>query len=138
VKFLMIYKPGVDGNVPPSERELADMGQFIEQMVNEGVLLDTAGLLPSAAGVRVRVSDGNFSVTDGPFAETKEIIGGYAVVQAKSKEHAIELAKRFLSVCGTGESEIRQIAEADDFGAEFTPELREAEQRQRERMSANR
>lgn len=138
MKFLMIYRPGVDGGASPTQEELARMGQFIEQMLAEGVLLDSAGLLPSAKGALVRIDGGKFTVRDGPFAEAKEVIGGYAVVQAQSTEEAIELAKRFLAVAGEGESEIRQIAEADDFGAEFTPELREAEERQRARMAERR
>jgi hypothetical protein len=77
-------------------------------------------------------------VTDGPFTESKEVIGGFALIQAKSKEDAIELTKRFLRVAGDGESEIRQIAEAEDFGPEFTPELREQEERARAEMAAKR
>jgi hypothetical protein len=114
------------------------MGNLIEEWSKKGVLLSTEGCLPSAKGARVRRSGGKLTVTDGPFTESKELIAGFAILQANSKAEAIELCKRFLEVAGDGESEIRQIAEADDFGAEFTPELREQEERQRARMSENR
>jgi hypothetical protein len=137
MRYLMVYKPGKDGGSPPQQQELERMGRFIEEMVKEGVLLDTNGLLPSSLGTRVRISGGKFTVTDGPFAETKELIGGYAIVRANSMDHAIDLAKRFLAVTGEGETEIRQIAEASDFGEEFTPELREAEERWCAGLTAN-
>jgi hypothetical protein len=86
----------------------------------------------------VRLSNGKLTVTDGPFTESKELIGGFALIQAKSKEEAIELTKRFLKVAGDGEVEVRQIAEAEDFGAEFTPELREQEERSRAEMATRR
>ena len=107
-------------------------------MTKAGVLLGTEGCLPSATGARVRLSNGKLTVTDGPFTESKELIAGFALIRASSKEEAIELTKRFLEVAGEGESEIRQIAEADDFGPEFTPELREQEERQRAQMAAQR
>jgi hypothetical protein len=99
---------------------MADMGQFIEQMAKAGVPIATEGCLPSAKGARVRLSNGKLTVTDGPFTESKELIGGFALIQANSKEEAIEWTKRFLEVAGDGESEIRQIAEAEDFGPEST------------------
>jgi hypothetical protein len=137
MRFLAIYKTTETG-VPPTAEEMARMGQLIEEQTNAGHLLATEGCLPSAMGARVRRSNGKLSVTDGPFTESKELIAGFALLQAKSKEEAIELAKRFLEVAGDGESEIRQIAEAEDFGPEFTPELREQEERQRARMAAQR
>jgi hypothetical protein len=88
------------------------MGKLIEEMAKAGVLLATDGLQPSSKGARVRISGGKFTVTDGPFTEAKELIAGYAIVQVKSKEEAIEWAKRFLKVMGEGESEIRQMHDA--------------------------
>jgi hypothetical protein len=137
MRFLTIYKARETG-VPPTTEEIAKMGQFIEEMTQAGVLLGTEGCLPSATGARVRLSNGKLTVTDGPFTESKELIAGFALIRASSKEEAIELTKRFLEVAGEGESEIRQIAEADDFGPEFTPELREQEERQRAQMAAQR
>jgi hypothetical protein len=87
------------------------MGKFIQQAVQEGYLLSTEGCLPSALGARVRNSGGNYTVTDGPFTESKEIVGGFALIQAKSKEDAIAFTKRFLKVAGDGETEIRQLHE---------------------------
>jgi hypothetical protein len=137
VRFLTIYKTAETG-APPSTEHMAKMGQLIEEMTKAGVLLATEGCLPSSKGARVRLSNGKLTVTDGPFTESKEVIGGFALIQAKSKEDAIELTKRFLRVAGDGESEIRQIAEAEDFGPEFTPELREQEERARAEMAAKR
>jgi hypothetical protein len=114
----MIYKPGKESDAPPTEQEIAAMGRLIGEMAQAGVLVATDGLQPSSKGVRVRITDGAFTVTDGPFAETKELIAGYAIVQAKSKEHAIQLAKRFLQVVGEGESEIRLMHDAPAFDSE--------------------
>ncbi len=137
MRFLTIYKTAETG-VPPTTEDMARMGQLIEEMTKAGVLLATEGCLPSSKGARVRLSNGKLTVTDGPFTESKEVIGGFALIQAKSKEEAIELTKRFLQVAGDGESEIRQIAEAEDFGPEFTSELREQEERARAEMAAKR
>jgi hypothetical protein len=101
---------------------MAEMGAFIEELTTSGALLATEGCQPSSKGARVRLSKGKLTVTDGPFAETKELIGGFAIIQAKSKEEAIELTKRFLKVAGDGESEIRLLHEAGDFCAEVIPE----------------
>jgi hypothetical protein len=109
MRFMMLYKPGRETDAPPTEQEMATMGRFIEELAKAGALLATDGLQPSSKGARVRISGGKFSVTDGPFAEAKELVAGYAIVQAKSKAEAIELAKRFLKVVGEGESEIRQM-----------------------------
>jgi hypothetical protein len=114
---------------------MAAMGALIEEMSKAGVLLATEGCLPSTKGARVRRSGGTYTVTDGPFTETKELIAGFALMQVGAKDEAIAWTKRFLECAGDGESEIRQIAEADDFGAEFTPELREQEERARVRMA---
>jgi len=137
MRFLSIYK-APETNVPPTTEEMARMGKLIEEMTNAGVLLATEGCLPSAKGARVRRSSGKLTVTDGPFTESKELIAGFALLNAKSKEEAVELTKRFLEVAGEGECEIRQIFEAEDFGSEFTPELREQEERARARMAENR
>jgi hypothetical protein len=134
MRFLTIYKT-VERNAPPSTDEIAAMGKFIEEITNAGVLLATEGCLPSAKGARVRRSNGQLTVTDGPFTESKEIVGGFALIQTRSKEEAIEWTKRFLQVAGDGEAEVRQIAEAEDFGDQFTPELREQEERQRARLA---
>ena len=91
---------------------MAAMQQLIGEMMQAGVLVGTEGCLPSARGARVRIADGKFSVVDGPFIESKELIGGFALLQAKSKEEAIEVTKRFLAVVGEGECEIRELFEA--------------------------
>jgi hypothetical protein len=115
MRFMMLYKPGKETDAPPSEQEMANVGQLIEEMAKSGVLLATDGLQPSSKGARVRVEGGRYTVTDGPFTEAKEVIAGYAIVQTKSKAEAIELAKRFLAVMGEGESEIRQMHDAPAF-----------------------
>lgn len=111
MKFLSIYK-SVERGVPPSADEMAAMGKLIDKHMRSGALLATEGCLPSALGARVRLSDGSVSITDGPFTETKEVIGGFAILEAKSKQEAIELAREFLQVAGDGECEIRQVFEA--------------------------
>ena len=118
MRFMSLYKPGRESDAPPSERVMAAVGQLIEEMAKAGVLIATDGLQPSSKGARVRISNGKFTVTDGPFAETKELIGGYAILNAKSKEEAIELTKRFLSVMGEGECEIRLMQDVPGFEAE--------------------
>lgn len=112
MKFLCIYKPGKPEGTRPTQEEMAKMGELIQEMTKSGTLISTEGCLPSALGARVRLNDGKFTVTDGPFAEAKEIIGGFALIRADSKQHALELTKKFLTVAGDGESEIRQIWEA--------------------------
>jgi hypothetical protein len=132
MRFLMLYKAKEDLQAgPPSPEHIAAMGKLIEDMTKAGVLLSTEGCQPSTKGVRVRRSGDKLTVTDGPFTEAKELIAGFAMVQAKSKEEAIELAKRFLAVAGDGESEIRQVHEEGDFGPEFSAETGRAEERQR-------
>jgi hypothetical protein len=108
MKFLSIYK-SVERGVPPTQEEMARMGKLIEKHMKTGNLLSTEGCLPSALGARVRLSNGKLTVTDGPFTESKEVVGGFAILQAKSKEEAIELAKEFIQVAGDGECEIRQV-----------------------------
>jgi hypothetical protein len=112
MKFLSIYK-AVESNVPPSQEEMAKMGKLVEEGMKAGWLLATEGCLPTALGVRVRNSNGEMTVTDGPFTEAKEVVGGFAILRANSKEEAIQLARVFLQVVGQGECELRQIFEAD-------------------------
>jgi hypothetical protein len=111
MRFLCIYKPAAIEGTPPTPEMMETMGKFIEQAFKEGFLLSTEGCLPSALGARVRSSNGNYTITDGPFTEAKEMVGGFALIQAKSKEEAIEFNKRFLKVAGDGETEIRQLCE---------------------------
>lgn len=111
MKFLSIYKTTERG-VPPSQEEMARMGKLIEEGMKAGYLLAADGCLPSALGARVRQANGKVTVTDGPFAETKELICGLAILKADSKQHAIELTKQFLGVAGDGECEVRQLHEA--------------------------
>jgi hypothetical protein len=137
MRFMTLYKPGKESDAPPTQKEMADMGQLIEEMAKAGVLIATDGLQPSSKGARVRLSGGKFTVTDGPFTETKELIAGYAIIQVKSKEEAIELTKRFLKVVGEGESEIRLMHDAPAFDAS-TQAPGKAEERQRAATGANR
>jgi hypothetical protein len=111
VRFLSIYKSKETG-APPSAEEIARMGKLVEEGMKAGYLLAVEGCLPSAAGARVRLSKGQVTVTDGPFAETTEVIGGLAILQASSKNEAIEIVGRFLGVAGDGECELRQLFEA--------------------------
>lgn len=110
MKFLSIYKH-VERNTPPTPDEMASMGKLVEEGFKAGWLVATEGCLPSALGARVRKDGAKISVTDGPFTEAKEIVGGFAILKANSKEEAIQLAKDFLKVAGEGECEIRQIYE---------------------------
>jgi hypothetical protein len=113
MRFLCIYKPGTaEKEAPPTEQEMATMGKLIEDMSKAGVLLAVEGCLPSSKGARVRIDGpGKFNVTDGPFPETKELIAGFCMLQVKSKAEAVEWCKRFLSVVGEGQSEIRLLHE---------------------------
>ena len=119
MKFLCIYKPSKPEGTPPTQEEMVKMGQLIEEFTNSGILISTEGCLPSAKGARVRMSGGKFTVTDGPFTEAKEIVGGFALMRAISKEEMIEHTKKFLKVAGDGETEIRQIWEAADVTPEY-------------------
>jgi len=122
----------------PSEQLLADMGRFNEDLVKAGVMLAGEGLHPSSRGARVRFSGKDRSVVDGPFAETKELVAGFWLWQVRSLEEAIEWVKRCPNPHeGPSEIEIRPVFEAEDFGEEFTPELREREQRLRARLERN-
>jgi hypothetical protein len=127
-----------EAGVLPDEKLLADMGKFNEELMKAGVLLAGEGLQPSSKGARVRFSGAKRTVIDGPFAETKELVAGFWLWQVKSKEEAIEWVKRCPNPFPGTESEIeiRQVFEAEDFGAEFTPELREQEERIRAQLAA--
>lgn len=141
MRFMVLVKANKDSEagVMPSETLLAEMGRFNEELVKAGVLLAGEGLHPSLKGARIRFSGGRRSVIDGPFAETKELVAGFWLIQVKSLEEAIQWMKRCPNPFeGSEESEIeiRQIFEAEDFGAEFTPELREQEERLRAEIAA--
>src|SRR5690242_1111622 len=111
MRFLSIYK-AVERNTPPTAEEMAAMAKLIEEGMKAGWLLSTEGCLPTAQGARVRRSDAKVTVTDGPFTESKEVVGGFAILKADSKEHAVELAKTFLAHVGHGECELRQLYES--------------------------
>jgi hypothetical protein len=132
---MIIVKASQDSEagVMPSEELMTAMGNYNEELVKAGILIECDGLQPSSKGARVRFSGDQRTVIDGPFAETKELIAGYWIWQVKSKQEAIEWVKRCPNpMPGTdAEIEIRQVYEAEDFGAEFTPELREQEERLR-------
>ena len=108
MRFLSIYK-SVERNAPPTQEEMAAMGKLVEEGMKAGWLLSTEGCLPSALGARVRRSDGKATVTDGPFTESKEVVGGFAILKANSRQEAIQLAKDFLGHVGDGECELRQL-----------------------------
>ncbi|HXX75130.1 MAG TPA: YciI family protein [Nitrospiraceae bacterium] len=139
MRFMILFKATKDpeAGVMPSQQLLAEMGKFNEELVKAGVLLAGEGLQPMSKGARVKFSGSKRTVTDGPFAETKELIAGFWIWQVKSKAEAIEWAKRCPNPHpGESEIEIRQIFEAEDFGAEFTPELMEQEERIRAHVDA--
>jgi hypothetical protein len=137
-RFMIIRKADkeTEAAVMPSGELITAMGEYNQELINAGMLLGGEGLLPSSRGARVKFSDGQPTVTDGPFAEAKELIAGFTMIQAKSLAEALEWVKRWPAIDGHGEVEleIRQVAEADDFGDEFTPEMREAEERMREQL----
>lgn len=110
MKFISIYKH-FETNTPPSAEEMAKMGKLVEDGMKAGWLVATEGCLPSALGARVRSSNGNLTVTDGPFTEAKELVGGFAILKVNSKQEAIQLAKDFLNAVGEGECELRQLFE---------------------------
>jgi hypothetical protein len=134
MRFMIIVKasPESEAGKMPSEKLLTEMAKFNEELVKAGVMLAGEGLHPSSKGARVRFSGTRRTVVDGPFAETKELIAGFWLIQVKSKEEAIEWVKRCPNPMESdSEIEIRQVFEAEDFGAEFTPELREQEEQLR-------
>jgi hypothetical protein len=113
MKFLSIYKHA-ERNTPPTQEEMNTMGKLVEEGMKAGWLVATEGCLPTALGARVRRSDSKLTVTDGPFTEAKEQVGGFAILRTNSKAEAIELARQFLAVVGEGECELRQVYEAGD------------------------
>jgi hypothetical protein len=139
MRVMVLVKATADSEagVMPSQELLAEMTGFNEDLVNAGILLAGEGLKPSAQGARVRFSGSERSVVDGPFTETKELVAGFWLWQVSSLEEAVEWARRIPNPTGEeGEVEIRPVFEADDFGDELTPELREREERLRERTAA--
>ncbi len=142
MRFMILLKANEDteAGVLPSEELLTEMGKFNEELVNAGVMLAGEGLHPSSRGARVKFSEGKTTVIDGPFTETKELLAGFWIWQVDSLEEAIEWVKRIPNPRGEGaeeaEIEIRQVFEAEDFGAEFPPELREQEERLRAQITA--
>lgn len=127
-----------EAGAPPSKELIERMGAFVAEMASAGVMLGGDGLQPTVKGKRVRLTDGKFTVVDGPFTESKELIASYALFQVKTMEEAVHWTKRFLEVLGTGECELRPIIEAEDFSEEvFTPEARAKEDATRETMKRN-
>jgi hypothetical protein len=141
MRFMVIVKANKESEngVLPDEKLLADMGKYNEELVKAGVLLAAEGLQPSSKGARVRFSGAKRAVIDGPFSETKELIAGFWLFQVKSLEEAIQWVKRSPNPFPNNESEIeiRQVFEADDFGPEFTPELRKQEEEIGRQMAKN-
>lgn len=135
MRFMLLRKAdkATEAGVMPTEKLLAEMGSYIESMVKAGVMLAGEGLQPSARGARVKFTHGKPTLIDGPFAETKELVAGYCLIQTKSLAEAIDWVRRWPTLDGDGEAEIeiRQVFEAEDFGEEFTPELRAQEERMR-------
>ena len=109
MQFLMIYTP--EDATPPSPEKMAKLGEFGEEMARIGVVVATGGMFPSSMGARVRLSQGKFTVTDGPFPELKEVMAGWAIIKASLKEEAIEHARRFMAIAGDGEGDIRQLTD---------------------------
>jgi hypothetical protein len=139
MRFMVIIKADAsfEAGDMPSELLLTEMGKYNEELVRAGVLLAGEGLHPSSKGARIRISGSKRTVVDGPFSETKELVAGFWLIQVTSKEEAIEWAKRIPNPEGVdAEVEIRQVFEAEDFGAEFTPELREQERRLRAEIAS--
>jgi len=139
VRFMVLVKAdkNSEAGVMPSEKLLADMGKYNDELMKAGVLLAGEGLHPSSKGARVKFSGAKRTVVDGPFPQTKDLVCGFWIFQVKSKEEAIEWVKRCPNPMeGETELEIRQVFEADDFGAELTPELRASEQRMRDQLAA--
>jgi hypothetical protein len=138
MRFMVMVKANKDSEagVMPEQKLLAAMGKYNEELVKAGVLLAAEGLHPSSKGARVKFSGDKRTVTDGPFTEAKELIAGFWLIDVKSKDEAIEWVKRCPNPTGTeSEIEIRQVFEAADFGAEFTPELRAQEERLRAQVA---
>ena len=139
MRFMLMIKSNRDteAGVMPSRELLTEMGRFNEEMIKAGVMLAGEGLQPSSKGARVKFSGNRRTVIDGPFAEAKELVAGFWLIEVKSKEEAIEWVKRVPNPTGEeGEIEIRQVFETEDFGDAATPEIRAQEQRLREQAAA--
>ena len=125
MRVMAIYKPAdtrdMEACLPPTQERMETMGRLIEELATAGKLLQTDGLLGSSKGARVRLDNGKFTVTDGPFTESKELIAGYAILNVGSLDEATELARRFLEVAGDGESEIRQMCDAPAYEGDPIP-----------------
>jgi hypothetical protein len=136
MRVMVMVKANEDteAGAPPDTEMLTEMGKYNEELVKAGIMLDGEGLVPSSKGVRIQFSGDQRSVVDGPFAETKELIAGYWILQVSSREEVLEWVKR--APFRDGEVEIRQVFEAEDFGEAFTPELREQEDRLRATVEA--
>ena len=140
MRFMVIVKATKDSEagILPTEKLLTDMGKYNEELAKAGIMLAGDGLQPSSKGARVRFSGSKRTVVDGPFAETKELVAGFWIWKVKSKEEAIEWVKRCPNpMPGDSEIEIRQLFEAEDFGEQFTPELKEQAQRTYSQVSGN-
>jgi hypothetical protein len=125
MRFLSIYKCP-ERTTPPSPEEMCGMGKMIEDWMKSGKLLATEGCLPSALGARVRVDSGKFTVSDGPFTEAKEVVGGFAILDAPTKEAAVGYVKEFLEVMGQGECELRQLFDANSPGQSMSDQIEAA------------
>ena len=141
MRFMIIRRADkeTEAGIRPSEELFAEMMKYNEELVKAGVMLQGEGLQPSSKGMRVKFSRGKPRVIDGPFTETKELIAGFTMIQAKSKEEAIEWVKRWPAIDADGEVEleIRQVLEPEDFGAEFTPEVRKQVETLRAKLPEN-
>ena len=113
MKFLSMYKTP-ERETPPTQQEMERMGKMMEEWFKSGKLLAAEGCMPTRVGARVRQTKGQYAVTDGPFSEAKEVVGGLAILQAPSREAAIEYVKEFMKVAGDGECELRQLYEMPD------------------------
>ena len=109
MRFLCLYKSAKAEGTPPTQTEMEKMGKYVEESFKSGILLATEGCLPSALGVRVRLTGGTFKVTDGPFTEAKELVGGFALIKTNSKQEAVDFTKKFMTLAGDGEVELRQV-----------------------------
>jgi len=139
MRFMIIRKADkeTEAGVLPSEKLLSAMMAYNEEMVKAGIMIDGEGLQPSSKGAKIKFSGGKPTVIDGPFAEAKELIAGFTIIQVKSREEALEWVRRWPPEDANGdvELELRQIYEAEDFGEEFSPELRKQEEMLRERAA---
>jgi hypothetical protein len=122
MRFVLMYRPDRAESTPMDPQKMMALGNLCREMMKAGVVVTSAGLHPSSRGARVRLKSGKVAVMDGPFAETKELIAGINLIEVKTKEEAIELAKRYIAIAGDGETEIRQVFEPSDFLGASQPE----------------